>query len=146
MIGDGDSSDAIEASEESSWVPARGMTRGEHEVTTQDRAKERAQGSIKAFFQELPLGEHILGTGTQTRLAQHQALILDRGGALLPCAWLSSLACMGVQESGNFFTGAAHLSAYQALSARDLSHAQERLRHSQSSGQLCSRWMSLCPW
>ena len=59
MLGDGDSSDAIEASEESSWLPTRGMMRDDHEVNTEDKARGRAQGSIKTFFQQLPLGEHL---------------------------------------------------------------------------------------
>ena len=108
MVEDGDSSDAIEASEESSWLPTRGTMCGEHEVNTKDKAKakERAHGSIKAFFQELPLGEaigfiqHTLSMSTLTCLAQLQGSLLALEGARLLCTHLSSLACMGVHESG----------------------------------------------
>ena len=63
--------------------------RDDHEVNTEDKAKGRAQGSIKTFFQQLPLGEplelsqHTLGLSTKTCHAQLQASLIDTGGALL---------------------------------------------------------------
>ncbi len=83
--------------------------RGDHEVATEDKAKGGAQGGIKAFFQQLPLGEatepfqHSLGISTQACPVQLQGSLINIRGALL-CMQLSSLALMGVHGPGCFST------------------------------------------